>query len=298
MFAHKYVQRRQWRHSAGLLVATSLLLALAGPLQAQPTNSFTLRISEKEMQLAHPTDMAWMKFNMWDVTYERMFDRNTPTIELVNTSATNSIDQLKLTIGDTRFHFADDFFPGNQPIVLGNTTPGFDLSSVLSANGDELTITINGGLDPGELVRFRIDLDVDPGHPNPPFFEHPDFRTVLFDINAGGGNQPVEIYDGIVRNSSMDNATAFVTFDAGPAVGPIAFPDRIINGPADLTCTPCTGVQNQFFNNNFRRYGIMENVDIFEIGGSSVIPEPSSALLALMGMVGFLSRRGRSCPNG
>jgi hypothetical protein len=292
--AHHVTNQQHLRRAAATWMPACLLLALAAPLPAQ--NNFNLKISEKELQLAHPTDMAWMKYNMWDITTERMFDRNTPTLELTNTSTANSLSQLQLTIGDSRFHFADDFFPGNSAIVLGTTTPGFDLSSMISADGNTLTVTVNGGLAPGETVRFRIDLDVDAGLPDPPFYEHPDFRTVLFDINAGGGNQPVEVYDGnLVRNSSVDNAMATATFTGGAAVGPLAFPDRVINGPSDPGCQPCQGMQNLFFNDNFRPYGIMENVDIFEIGGGGpVIPEPATALLALVGLFGHaLCRRPR-----
>jgi hypothetical protein len=277
MFAANYLNRINLRRAAALLAPACLLLAVAPPLWAQ--NNFNLKISEKEMQLEHPTDMAWMKFNMWDVTYERMFDRNTPTLELTNTSTTNSITQLKLTIGDTRFHFSDDLF--SAAVMLGNTTPGFDLSSsAISANGNELTVDINGGLAPGELVRFRIDLDVDAGLDDPPFFEHPDFRTVLFDMNG------CNVYDnntGCGSPNSADNAQATAMFSAGPQIGPLSFPDATV-----------TGTQAQFFNDNFREYGIMEGVDIFEIGDGFVIPEPAGAVLAVISLLGGMLCSGRS----
>jgi hypothetical protein len=69
----------------------------------------------------------------------------------------------------------------------------------------------------------------------------------------------------------------------------VTFPDRILNVP-----------ESMYVNNNFRPYGVMENVDIFtpEPGGP-VVPEPSSAILALMGLLsgaGLTTRRRRSAP--
>jgi len=280
MFASNCLNRINLWRAVALLAPACLLLALASPLWAQ--NTFTLKISEREMQLEHPTDMAWMKFNMWDVTYERMFDRNTPTLELTNTSATNSITQLRLTIGDTRFEFGDNSFPGL--IVLGNTTPGFDLSATL--DGEDLLVNINGGLAPSELVRFRIDLDVKDTFADEyaALFgdSHPDFRTVLFDMNG------CNVYDnntGCGSPNTADNAQATATFSAGAPTGPLFFPDATVTGP-----------QAQFFNNNYRAYGIMEGVDIFEVGGGSVIPEPTSALLAVVGVLGGMLCMGRSRP--
>ena len=89
--------------------------------------------------------------------------------------------------------------------MLGKTTPNISLTSAVSAisgnssstSGDQLDLTIGGGLKPGEVVRFKIDLAPDAGTN---LYAHPDFRTVLFDMN--GKN----IYDGnLIQVSSDEN---------------------------------------------------------------------------------------------
>ena len=269
----------------GAAVASALVLSLwsanASTLLAQD-DSWLLKISEKELQLANPTDPMWMKSNMWDISFERMNDRNMPVLELSNVQAAGSPDivEFKMTIGDTRFHFADDFLGAGA--VLGNTTPGFNLTPVISDGGNLLTIGITkqggGGISPGELVRFKIDIDVDAGLVDPPFFVHPDYRTVLFDMNG------IQVYgpDPNFPPPTEDNAQASVRFSDNTTEGPSVFEDATVVGP-----------QAQFFNANFRPYGIMEPVDIFETGGGTVIPEPSSAILSVLGL-GALWLKARS----
>jgi hypothetical protein len=111
----------------------------------------------------------------------------------------------------------------------------------------------------------------------------PDFRTVLFDMNAGGGNAPVDLYgpDPNIPAGGEDNAVASVLFDNGLTGGPSAFSDQTLNGPQSL-----------YYNATYRPYGVMEPVDIFETGGN-VIPEPSSVMLALVALLGLAWRSGR-----
>jgi len=49
----------------------------------------------------------------------------------------------------------------------------------------------------------------------------------------------------------------------------------------------------QFFNNNLREYRAMDPVLIFNLEGQ-VIPEPTSAVLALFGLSACFAMRGRS----
>ena len=66
----------------------------------------------------------------------------------------------------------------------------------------------DGGLQPGELVRFKIDLDVDPEFADQ-VFAHPDYRTVLFDMNG------FNVYDGLQQQSDADNGKAVGDFRSG-----------------------------------------------------------------------------------
>jgi hypothetical protein len=265
-------------------LAASLLAA--GRLEAQD-NSFTLRFSEKEMKLEHPGDMMWDKYLMWDLAFQRMNDRNMPYLELTNEAGSNDpIKELHLTIGDTRFNFSDDVM--GKFAMLGSTTPGFNITSSTVGNvGNELVVNIgDGGLLPGEVVRFKIDLAVDPEFANQ-IFAHPDYRTVLFDMNG------FNVYDGLQQQSDTDNAKAWVIFD--PAVGPDSPTE-----PSSLLDEIVSGAAADFYNNNYRRYGQMDPVRTFQLvgGGEAGIPEPSSMLLAaivmLTGLVSCGSSRRKS----
>jgi hypothetical protein len=286
-FDHKSRNYNAWPIRLAFAVAAMSLLSFAAQqvCAQSPGDTWLLAICEKELQLAHPDDPMWMKSNMWDISFQRMNERNMPTLELRNLQPTGGPDlvQLQLSIGDTRFHFANDFL--GEFAVLGNTTPGFDLTSSVSDGGNLLTVNISkpggGGLDPGELVRFRIDLDVDPGFPDPPFFVHPDYRTVLFDMNG------IQVYgpDPSIPAGAEDNAQARVFFSNNLSSAPVPFVDETVQAP-----------QSMFFNDRFRAAGtagMMEPVDCFDIGGG-VIPEPSTAVLATIGLLGIMRLAGRS----
>jgi PEP-CTERM motif-containing protein len=270
--------------TCGLAALAIALSALVGtPAQAQLNfGAFTLKFCEKEMKFEHPTAPDWQTYLMMDLPFQRMIDRNTPTLELTNNSNSNSpITQFRLTIGDTRFHFAN----GKMGVFaeLSDTTPGIDISSI-SPTGDELIVNIgDGGLAPGELVRFRIDLDVDAAFQGQ-FFANPDYRTVLFDMNG------MEVYSGFEENmSSADNAKASAIFDpaSGPnfTVGPVAIADQTVSGSSA-----------DFYNDNYREYKDKDPVRTFLVVGSlQTVPEPGSALLAGVGLFGALltARRAR-----
>ena len=255
------------------IVALCVTALTSSRLQAQG-NSFTLKFSEKEMKLEHPTDMMWDKYLMWDLGFQRMNDRNMPYLELTNdASSTSPIKELHLTIGDTRFNFSDDAM--GKFAMLGSSTPGYNITaSTVGGIGNELVVNIgDGGLQPGEQVRFKIDLDVDPEFADQ-VFAHPDYRTVLFDMNG------FNVYDGLQQQSDADNGKAWVIFD--PAVGadvatvPVPLHDEIVSGAAA-----------DFYNNNYRSYGEMDPVRTFVLtgDGETVIPEPGGVALASIAML-------------
>jgi hypothetical protein len=255
-----------------------------GQACAQNTGAFTLKITEKEMKLEHPTDMMWDKYLMWDLAFQRMNDRNMPYIELSNAAtSTAPITELHLTIGDTRFNFDDDVM--GKYAMLGSSTPGFNItSSTVGTLEDELVVNIgNGGLQPGQLVRFKIDLAVDPEFEDE-FFKFPDYRTVLFDMNG------FNVYDGLQQQNPGDNARAWVVFD--PTLG-----SNFATQPVPLEDELVSGAAADFYNNNYRRYRESDPVRTFQLTGGStgVIPEPCSVLLAMSGLLGGMafSRRAR-----
>jgi len=265
-------------------IAIASLAAVSQQAQAQNTEySFTLKITEKEMKLEHPTDMMWDKYLMWDLGFQRMNDRNMPYVEVANDAASTApIREVHLTIGDTRFNFSNDVM--GTFALLGSSTPGFDISSD-AIDGDELVVTIGGaGLLPGELVRFKIDLAVDDNFADQ-FFAHPDYRTVLFDMNG------FNVYDGLQQQSDADNATVWVEFDPEIGTLPVALQDELVSGAAA-----------DFYNNNYRRYGELDPVRTFQVAGAvGVIPEPTSTFLSAIAVLAGLffgvdSRRRRRAP--
>lgn len=262
--------------SAVLAISAAMLAATSALAQ----NSWLVSISEKEMKLEHPTDMMWDKWLMWDIGYERMMCRNRPYIELLNEATSSApITEFHLTIGDNNFNFGP--VEGTKYALLGSSTPGFDLTSTtLNGLGDELVVTIgNGGLLPGQLVRFQINLDVDPAFAAQyaaSFGDsQPDFRTVLFDMNG------FNVYTGVQHTSSDDNAKASVVFTPGGKSNAVAFEDEPV--PA-----------GQYFNNNLRVYKASDPVLIFQIGGGTEIPEPAGMVLAVLAFsAGLCCRRSR-----
>ncbi len=292
------MSRNTWRKTrsrclaAGATIALLILVAL--PALAQNTGAFTVNISEKEMLLEKPNDMRVQKYVARDLGFQRMYDRNMPYIELINDlKSTSPISEFHLTIGDTRFNFASDYM--GHPALLGSTTPGFRIESSTVGNlGDELVVKIlDGGLAPGDILRFKIDLGVDAQYLSTAvkegqtcccgdqFFQHPDYRTVLFDMNG------LNVYDGTREDSTADNARATAIFD--PTIGPDFSPDPIVFKDALI------GPDPQFYNNHYRRYNQVDPVQmIFEATGSvPTVPEPNSMALGLVGVLAglALSRR-------
>ncbi len=276
--------RRRFATRAVAAAAFTLLSAVVHLAQAQNLGTWTLEVSEKEMKLEHPLDMMWDKWLTWDTSSQREDERNMPYFQLTNESdSTAPITQLLLTIGDSRFNFAP--VEGSQFALLGSIKTHTLTSSTVGGLGDQLVVNIgNGGLAPGQSIRFKVNLDVDADFADEyaALFgtSDPDFRTILFDMN--GKN----VYDaGMPINvSSADNAMAKLIFD--PASGPnfetnsVPFADETVPAPI-------------FFNNLVREYGLMDPVLIFKIEGG-VIPEPSGFVLAFVATMGGLAVRSRS----
>lgn len=297
-----------WNARHGLaVVALAWLIFAAAPVFAQSeTAPFALRMSEKEMNLAHTDDPDWQRYIARDLGFHRMNGRNLPFIELTN-NLDAPLTEFHLTIGDSRFHFANDFL--STFALLAETTPGFSLtSSTVGDLGDELVVTIgNGGLKKGDgPLRFEIDLDVDPQYLVAPFkfYQHPDFRTVLFDM-AGiepygpQGNEDPE-------NPSADNALLWAVYS--PSTGATFSTEKVhlsdisiggaLRAAASARASAATSGETVYYNQIISPYGAQNNpITLITLDGGEEIPEPASALLALFGLVAaglsrFRSRRG------
>jgi hypothetical protein len=260
------------------LAALALTVSFASQSQAQ--NAWSVRLSEKEDELAHGNDPMWSKWLMWDIGYQRMVERNSPYLELTNAStSTVPITEFHITIGDNRFNFAP--VVGSDLVALGSTTPGVALtSSTVGGLGDELVVNIGGGgLAPGQMVRFKVKLGIDASfaatYANSFGSSLPDYRTVLFDMNG------INVYGSDGKTDPDDNSHAHVVFNSTIQSGTSVFPDAVV--PV-----------GQYYNNNIRSYSATDPVNLFQLNGAAVVPEPASIGLVLLGIAGFpMSARSR-----
>jgi hypothetical protein len=260
-----------------LTLSTVPALAVSGDM------SFMLRISEKEAELVHTDSAAWKAYDMRDVPFQRMSERNLPVIELTNNLDT-PLMEFHLTIGDTRFNFTNDFL-GSYALL--KSTRNFQITSnTLNNLGDELVVHIgNGGLKKADgPLRFQIDLDVDSSYLATPhnFFPHPDYRTVLFDIIGidpyGPQGNEVE------SDPSADNAEFWAKYES------------MTTEKEKLPDAEIAAAYQGFYNEHLRPYRLSEPVGLFVVGGGEEIPEPTSAVLATAGLIGcglYAGRRTR-----
>ena len=261
-------------------VALALLSSWVVGSMAQAQNAYTANFSEKELKLEHPTDAAWDSWLMGDIGYQRMIERNSPFIELVNDiGSTSNITEFHLTIGDNRFNFAA--VDGTSPVKLGRTTPGFSLTGSTTDSGDALVVNIGGtGLKPGQSLKFKIKLGIDASfaseYANKFGSSVPDYRTVLFDMNG------FNVYDNTTDKNSDDNAEAYVVFNPGGQSSTTVFPDEDV--PV-----------SQYYNNKLRSgcCCVDDPVQIFQLDGSIPIPEPGSFALSMLAVGSLLSFRSR-----
>jgi hypothetical protein len=267
---------------AAWLLVLSTIAICAAPAGAVITDTdWSLKISEREMAFRPATDVMAMKTLMWDLPASRRAARSLPIICLTNESASASISQFKMTIGDEQFNFGNSLWGAYAK--LGKDTPGFSLSSLVEDGGDTLVVNFGGGgIAPGKTVNFQIDLDVDAAYAGV-FFPHPDYRTVLFDMNGDNHYQNAGI---VTDPSSDDNSQVRLTFTQTgmPSVTtiPEAFPDPSVQDGSAI-----------FVNSNLARYGQNDPVRTFPLSGGGVIPEPTSAMLALLGLAAISPYRSR-----
>jgi hypothetical protein len=278
--------RNYFRHfRLGPLAVASLVALLAVSMFSAPARAvitdtdWSLKISEREKAFRPASDAMAMKALMWELPSSRMFARNLPFICLTNESATASISQFKMTIGDDQFHFANSLM--GMYAKLGKENSGVSLSSTVEDSGDTLVVNfLNEGIAPGQTVNFQFDIDVDAGLG---FFANPDYRTVLFDMNGDNHYQSA----GVVNDpSSDDNAQVSLTFSQTgmPSVTtlPAAFNDpNVLDGSAG------------FVNSSMARYGQSDPIRAFPLSGGTVVPEPNAAALGLLGLLGLPSLIGR-----
>lgn len=240
-----------------VLLAVVSAFCLSQDAHAQ-TASFEFNISSSELFLSDGANYNLMHIEAWDSPLMRAIKRSRPFVEVRNTSTSGvQLTQFSMTIGDEDYSFGDSFL--GDFAVLGDTTPNVNLTDVSGPDGgNELLIQFgDGGLDPGEVVRFQIDIDGD----LPDQFIHPDYRTVLFDMGD---------------DDNSDNSILTASFITGS--GQMLEVQGV---------QPDTEEVSPYVNGNLRPYAVMEPID-----GSGfeelvpIVPEPGAVALALLALCG------------
>lgn len=243
-------------------------LLAAAATAAPATQAVTINFSSLEQVLVDPDDMLSLKAAMWTGWSTQVYENNMPFIEVANEADSPSpITRFTMTIGDTDYQFSNEFLRKDNTIsypfpadgtyaIAGFSTPDIEFTSSITDGGDTLVIEFgNGGLQPGELVRFQVDINKDPGSTGTRVFA--DYPSVFF----GDTNSSVRV--------------------------DFANPDLFAEATLpDLAVSPEVAAQLA----NPRPYSQMQEIDIFPSIPLDVVPEPTTALLACLG-VGFIARR-------
>jgi hypothetical protein len=264
---------------AGLVSVVSLLGVCLQANTVRAQESFELQVSPYVQVLGAVSD-----FQRGDITAQEMHDiifdaswdnpnlriraRNKPAFLIENTSTTMSaeITSFSATIpAGTTFTFGDgdmamDNFTNYVRSNVSYNDAGVSVTGSSLSDGGR-TVTVNfSGLTAGKRVLFNLDLDTSSGFP------YPDFRTVLFGAPSGPGVTPGSF------TVNFANPSGSVTDD-------FVSPDLDASQP--LT----------FAGANIRPYSFMDMVEHLGIGGQ--IPEPSAAVLSVLGLAALTACRRR-----
>ncbi|TWT97041.1 hypothetical protein Pla108_28180 [Botrimarina colliarenosi] len=259
---------------------TNRMLAIAAAFAlTTAASAATINFSSLETVLAAPTDMNSKMTALWTGWSTQVYEYNMPFIQLGNESdAPFAIDEFRMSIGDTNYGFSNVFFrkeetnsypyPANgEYAITGFSTPDIEFDTRLEEGGDVLVVDFGarGGLKPGEVVRFQVDIDRDDD--NGGMMRFADYTSVFFTPNGGAdttGNSELSLtYIGT-------NQTTNVTLPNYPVSAAVA----------GYLQTP-------------RPYAVMQPIDVYPDTpfGFEEIPEPTTALMAALGLVTIASRR-------
>lgn len=246
------------------------LLAAASTL-----NAASINFSSLETVLADPNDSLSKMSASWTGWATQLLEYNMPFIQLTNEPNNGfAIETFRMSIGDTNYQFSNIFqgksdtnsypFPANgEYAITGFSTPDVQFTTSVEDGGDTLVIDFGpGGLAPGETATFQVDIDADVMAPGMMLFA--DYTSVFF--NQGGGPDTT-------GNSELE-----LTYVGTNQTASLTLPNFDIGAAAQFLQAP-------------RPYSIMQPVPVFPSIPLDIIPEPTSAVLAIVGLLGVTKRR-------
>lgn len=250
-------------------LAAAAMVLLAGASASAATVNF----SSLETLLHAPTDMMAAKTALWTGWLTQLYENNMPYIELTNGANDPAINQFTMTIGDEDYQFSNEFknktWTNSYPFaadgsyaLLGFSTPDVELTSSITDGGNQLVIDFGaGGLQPGETVRFQVDINADPDAEGAMIFA--DYTSVFFTPNDD------------------DGPSSFVTID---------FAGTDLDASGSLTNPSIPTEVAQFFQSP-RPYRTPQTPPEVPPTTFERVPEPTGVLLASLALVGLAARR-------
>ncbi|TWU20393.1 PEP-CTERM sorting domain-containing protein [Bythopirellula polymerisocia] len=271
------------RYSLASLAALVLVGLAASTSHAVVIGNFNFMIGESDRYLE-----AILDFNRGEITQAqlnaihheescknpsiRLQQRNRPAILVQNLSAQeNELSTFVIDLKQAGFSFGlgdspSEGFNGTPVSPTNRSDPGVGVTGVLDATNTKLTLSFTGLTSTPSIQNaaiFRIDLDPTP------FISalYPDYREVLLGSDAGNGPTDPAMVQATFSMTGMPDATTPLT---------------TLNGPPTVSDAGLLEV-----------YHAQTPTNMFETDGGT-IPEPATASLLGIAMLGLIGRRRRA----
>lgn len=266
--------RSQTTRRCNRLLKVALLSLVSLAWLNAPARATNINFSSLETVLADGANQAAKNYALWVGWAHQIYEYNMPFVQLsVPANESRSVVEFRMTIGDTDYQFSNEYWnkqytnswniPANgEHALLGATTPGFDVDSSIENSGDTLVVDFgSGGLQAGDTIRLQLDINPDP---NSGAMVFQPYTSVFFQANGGP--------------DVTGNSVVTITYDNGDTAT-VTLPNFAID-PSTLVSI-----------DNPRPYPQMQMID--PITPFDIVPEPTAALLAIMGLtMPLASRRG------